>query len=167
MLGIFFNWVFVCNWNFYLSSTFCRNTPNIEMDKKTFLVNCDRAVEYLNSLEGSSERCFWHLTSFILLQLSLRILLKIVCQLMPFSTFLYAITIFLSISVFYTIWFLLVQFHNFHSLDLHVPPGVCQWSVLELGSRELHQSLHHISLSIPFPLHAQQVSKIQTETPSA
>jgi len=104
------------SWTFYLSSTFCRNAPNIEMDKKTFLVNCDRAVEYLNSLERSSERCFWHLTSFILLQLSLLYSVK---NYLPVNAFFHVLMcnyhFFLSISVFYTLWFLLVQFHNFHT----------------------------------------------------
>jgi hypothetical protein len=34
---------------FYCSST--RGSPNIEMDEETFLVNRERAVDYLNSLE--------------------------------------------------------------------------------------------------------------------
>lgn len=30
---------------------FSRGSPNIEMDEETFLVNRERAVDYLNSLE--------------------------------------------------------------------------------------------------------------------
>lgn len=36
---------------FYLNCVFYRGSPNIEMDEQTFLVNRERAVDYLNSLD--------------------------------------------------------------------------------------------------------------------
>jgi hypothetical protein len=132
------------------------------MDEETFLVNRERAVDYLNSLEkviestGCTDKMFLPPDQFHTFQMSIRYSVgHWVCWDMGvFSWNKHCCIIVPSGAV-----------CQFSLGNMHVPSGLCQWSVLELGSWESNQSSDHISSCVPFTLHAQHVSTMQSQTP--